>query len=356
VVIESDDWGSTGVPSRDAVSKLEAEGIILNGYADRYLKFDGLESEEDLSILFDALTSVKDQWGKYPMFTALCVVSNPDFKKMREADFEQYVGESANESARRLHGNPSLTELWLNGKSENLFFPQFHGREHLNASAWMKAVRSGQPKTRFAFDHGTYGIDPLRFGESKVDYRAAFDIESMAELDFLREVISGGIRLFRDLLSFSPRYFVPTNGPFNLSLESSLKEHGIHYLTLDKLQKEPLGHGKYRMRFRYLGKRSANGLTCLSRNAAFEPGENREDVVDRCLCDMKRAFRWKKPVTISTHRVNYMGTLNEQNRTKGITLLKELLKKIVSHWPEVEFMTSEQLGKLILDEERKKGA
>jgi endonuclease IV len=42
--------------------------------------------------------------------------------------------------------------------------------------------------------------------------------------------------------------------------------------------------------------------------------------------------------------VNYIGSLNEENRSKGLRQLKELLNKIIEKWPEVEFMTSPQLG------------
>ena len=59
------------------------------------------------------------------------------------------------------------------------------------------------------------------------------------------------------------------------------------------------------------------------------------------------AFKWRKPATISSHRVNYIGWLNKQNRKHGLQKLDELLAQIIKYWPDVEFMTSEELGDLI---------
>ena len=72
-----------------------------------------------------------------------------------------------------------------------------------------------------------------------------------------------------------------------------------------------------------------------------------KDWVDSCLNEIKIAFIWKKPAIISSHRVNYVGWLNEKNRTKGLRELDELLFQIIKYWPTAEFMTSSELGNLI---------
>jgi hypothetical protein len=116
---------------------------------------------------------------------------------------------------------------------------------------------------------------------------------------------------------------------------------------LDKLQKEPLGNGKYKTHIRWLGKKNKFGQIALSRNGGFEPSAGGKDWVDSCLKEIEFAFRMKKPATISTHRVNYIGFLEPINRDESLKLLKELLSKILKKWPDVEFMTSPELGALI---------
>jgi hypothetical protein len=95
------------------------------------------------------------------------------------------------------------------------------------------------------------------------------------------------------------------------------------------------------------GSRNEHGQIILTRNCIFEPSEEGKDWVDSCISDIKIAFRMRKPAVISTHRVNYIGALDESNRKRGLLQLDLLLKKIVKEWPEVEFITSEQLGDII---------
>ena len=118
---------------------------------------------------------------------------------------------------------------------------------------------------------------------------------------------------------------------------------------LDKLQKEPLGDGKYKTHLRFLGKQNKLGQLYLSRNAGFEPSQfPDQDNVNTCLKSIETLFRLNKPATISTHRVNYIGWLHPENREETLRQLKILLAEIVKRWPDVEFMTSDELGDLIL--------
>ena len=84
------------------------------------------------------------------------------------------------------------------------------------------------------------------------------------------------------------------------------------------------------------------------RNCAFEPSENpTKDWINSCLKEIEISFKWKKPAIISTHRVNYIGFINQKNRDTNVPLLKGLISQILKKWPTVEFMTSDELGKLI---------
>jgi hypothetical protein len=85
----------------------------------------------------------------------------------------------------------------------------------------------------------------------------------------------------------------------------------------------------------------------MSRNCFFEPSLEGVDWVTSCLKDIERAFRWKKPAVISSHRVNFIGGLNPKNRETSLIEFKKLLNAIVVNWPEVEFKSSAELGDLI---------
>ena len=60
-----------------------------------------------------------------------------------------------------------------------------------------------------------------------------------------------------------------------------------------------------------------------------------------------KCIQMEKPAIISSHRVNYIGSLEPSNRSHGLHQLKKLLKQIVNKWNDVEFMTSAELGELM---------
>jgi len=348
VVFESDDWGSIRMSSKKAFNKLVEVGIPIEN--NPYNRFDGLESNADLEHLFELLAQFKDFKGNHPVFTGVNVVANPDFEKIRASDFRQYFYEPYTETLKKYPVHDRVYQLWKEGSEKRLFVPQFHGREHLNVQRWMRDLRSGNVHTRLAFELGLWGIYSSLI---KSDYQAAFDLEFASDLEYQHSVISEGIDLFRELHGYQPTFFVPTNGPFNLALEATLKSKGIKYIMLDKLQKEPLGDGKYKTHLRFLGKRNKHGQVYLSRNGGFEPAQFPEqDNVNACLKGIDMAFRLHKPATISTHRVNYIGWLHPENREQTLRQLKVLLREIIKRWPDVEFMTSDELGDLIISGEK----
>jgi hypothetical protein len=107
----------------------------------------------------------------------------------------------------------------------------------------------------------------------------------------------------------------------------------------------------------YLGKENGLGQTYLVRNSLFEPslfGLGIKDPVGRCLSEMQIAFRLHKPAIITSHRINFVGFIDPSNRDRNLSLLDQVLTAALKRWPNIEFMTSDQLGKLI-ESERKKG-
>ena len=97
-----------------------------------------------------------------------------------------------------------------------------------------------------------------------------------------------------------------------------------------------------------MGLDKKNNLVILVRNVVFEPTEDRGiDWVNYAFKQIEAAFFWNKPAIISSHRVNFCGHIDPKNREKGLNALKQLLKKIVEKWPDVEFMSADELGDLI---------
>jgi hypothetical protein len=86
----------------------------------------------------------------------------------------------------------------------------------------------------------------------------------------------------------------------------------------------------------------------MVRNVVSEPTEVRGiNWVDFTMKQIETAFRWNKPAIISSHRVNFCGHIDENNRNVGLMALKNLLYEIVKKWPDVEFMSADELGECI---------
>jgi hypothetical protein len=348
IVFESDDWGSIRMPSTEAYNNLMREGIDLT--SDEGARFnlnDSLASSEDLNFLFETLDKYTDTTGRPAVITPISVVANPDFRKIRESDFKEYYFEPFTETLKRYPGCENSFNIWKEGLLNRLFVPQFHGREHLNVTAWMRALRINNNRVLHAFTNEMWGISTADDPEIGIELQAAFDLIDERDVEYQKEVITSGLKIFEELFGFRASYFVPPNGPFSSKLESTCLRSGIKYLSTPKIHSEPLNKGLFNRKIHWMGQQMKTGLICITRNGFFEPSLPGKDWVDSCLSDISIAFNWQKPAVISSHRVNYIGTLNKANRDRGLLSLQSLLKKIKKIWPEAEFVTSDELGAII---------
>lgn len=346
VVFESDDWGSLRMPAADIYEKLERAGLDLRSAdAERYNRNDNLATSKDIESLFEELVRIKDKNGNSAVFTPVSIVANPDFKKIEDSGYEKYFYEPFTETLKRFKGCEGSFRLWKEGIEKRLFVPQMHGREHLNVKVWMNALNQKDKDVLFAFKHGVWGFVPKSY--PKMDYQAAFLLNDISDLQYHEKVIKEGLDIFENIFGYRAVYFVPPNGQFNNSLNKVLIDSRIKLRSAALVQVESLAYGKTKKRIHFLGQKDKHGMQYITRNCVFEPGQKGRDWVDSCLNDIRSAFKWNKPAIISTHRVNYVGALNISNRDNGLKQLSLLLEQIVKNWPDVEFMTTEELGDLM---------
>lgn len=346
IVIESDDWGSIRMPSLQTYENLKSKGIQLDiGDAKRYSNFDTLASSDDLNALFDTLSSVKNAMNQSPKLTAISLSANPDFDKIRDNKFQSYFFEPFTITLEK-YGKASAIEFWKEGIKSNLFYPQFHGREHLNVATWMRALQNNDPETKLVFEYGLWAFKHKL--NHKVSYQAAFDLEVYEDLALQKEIVTSGLKLFEKIHGFKATFFVPPNGPFNNALEENAALEGVKFMSTSKIQKEVYGEGKVKTRWHYIGQKNKQQQIYITRNCFFEPSNPNKDWVISCMNDIEIAFNWNKPAVISSHRVNYIGGLKEENRKNGLQQLKKLLDEIVKRWPDVNFMFSHELGENLI--------
>ncbi len=350
IVFESDDWGSIRMPSAKTYETLMKQGVPVDKC--RYNKYDSLADSDDLTALFEVLSSVKDKHGNHAVFTPLVLTANPDFKKIEESGYQKYYYEPLPKTLGSYsYAHQKSFALWLEGIHSGLFKPQFHGREHLNVYHWMNALRANSPEAIKGFQFKTYGLPVSSYTKRKNIFMAAFDFDSEKEFLSMPKIIEDGIDLFTDLFKYTPVAFQAPCGIYSSRLEPVLKNKGIEVIQTGVAHYEPKVSerpNQFKKKLRFFGMRSSYNLLFTLRNCRFEPSENQKtDWVDRCLNDIETAFMWKKPAIISPHRVNFIGTIDPSNRNHGLTALKTLLESIVKKWPKVEFLSSAELAKLI---------
>jgi len=350
VIIESDDWGSIRMPDKSNYNILLSRGVRVDNCP--FNRYDSLESEEDLSALFEVLDRFRDSKGNPPVITANCLVANPDFKTIRESGFKEYHYELFTDTLRKYPGRSLSFQLWREGIERKLFFPQFHGREHLNVSRWMRALQLGLPETRLAFDHNLFGISTTITTEKRKSYLEAFAAENDCETEKIREIIKDGLSLFRQILGFASLSFVAPNYVWPREIEQNLAEQGVKYIQGQRVQFSPKNNEVLKVQRipHFTGQRNVHNQVYTVRNCQFEPSlENQTDSVDSCLAQISSAFRCAKPAIITAHRVNFIGSVEQSNREKNLRRLSELLTIIHNKWPDVEYMSTVSLGNIILN-------
>lgn len=346
VVFESDDWGSIRMSSQYAYQSLLKEGYPIND--DLYNIYDSLETSEDLVALFETLNHFKDQNGNHPIITANTIVGNPDFEKIKQSNFSRYYFESFTETLNRRANNDGTFRLWQQGINNRFFKPQFHGREHVNVHYWLNALRKKDAYFLKAFEYGVFGINNMIEG-NRSNYMAAFDYATIDQLENIKIAVKEGLQLFESIFGFKSRTLIAPCYVWSHELEAVANEEGVRAIQGIPYQYMPcIGRNAYQKEMHFTGSKNKYGQTYLIRNAFFEPTlEAKNFSVDGLLKRIETAFIWGKPAIIGSHRINYIGSLVEANRTNNLNSLKSLLTAILKKWPDVEFMSSDQLSELI---------
>ncbi|MCI4647568.1 hypothetical protein [Phaeodactylibacter sp.] len=347
LVFESDDWGSIRTPSLSALESLKQTGLPVQNC--QYMMNDALETPRDLDRLFEILQKYQDCKGRPPKFTANTIVANPDFEKIREGGFEEYHYEPFTETYKKHAATTATFQTFQTGIENGLFLPQLHGREHLNISRWMRDLKAGVKEVHLAFGLQMTGISKHITQSDRGSYQAAFD-GGAKEVNYRHDVImKDAVSLFESSFGFRPLSFIAPNYVWHKGIEDIAFELGIKYIQGSTAQNVSKDHGAPRKISRhFMGQRNRNQQRYLVRNAHFEPTLSKQaDPVDKCLQQINRAFLWRKPAIITTHRVNYIGSINDENSDNSLRQLDQLLLGILRRWPDVEFMSSDELGKLM---------
>ena len=352
VVISVDDYGNVRLHSREARDRMEREGLKVISPFKGFDMFDSLENKFDLELLYDVLTSVKDSNGRHAILTPFAVPCNINFEKIIETGFSKYHYELLPDTYSKLSSQyPDEYEgawnLWREGISNNILKPQFHGREHLNLKLFKEKLKREDHELVTALKNRSYARIPS-MEYTTISTSGAFEFWDFKENSAFGEIIVDGLNAFERVFGYRATHFNPPGGREHPVIHKVLKENGIKFIDNFLIKKEHLGKGSYKTVFNYTGKQNKHRQIYLVRNVVFEPTQKRGVVwTNYAMKQIEAAFRWNRPAIISSHRVNFCGNIDVENRRVGLRALQTLLKNITKRWPEVEFMAANELGALI---------
>lgn len=343
LVIESDDWGSIRISSKENWEKLLSEGYPVDKRP--YERFDILESDNDVEELSKVLLKYKDAKGHHPVITLNYLSTNPDFEAIRNNGFIKYEFETIEETYKHYPDSHNVLELVKKGISDGIFCVQSHGREHFNVEEWMKSLRDGDYDTLKAFDMRMCGVPPKDNIKQGNRFMGAFKSNSEESQQKINLIVAEGLKHFEQIWGYKSKTFIAPRYMWNDSVEKVLSENGVLLIQSDRRQKVSDDES---IRIHYTGQRNWGGQKYSVRNCHFEPStELGSRNVDKVINEIKNLFRKNRVVIISCHRINFVSGIQESNRTDNLKRLSELLDRIIKEVPDVEFMSSEQLIELL---------
>ncbi|MGD9168510.1 MAG: hypothetical protein PVI97_00435 [Candidatus Thiodiazotropha sp.] len=346
IVVESDDWGAIRTSSKQAYKILETKGFDMSRSC---WSLDALETDDDLTALYDVLSRFFDVRSRPACITGNMVMTNPDFNAIRNSKYNTYYLEPVAKTLCTSSERKCVENLWFEGMDKKLFRPQFHAREHIRWWEWMRALKHGSKEALTTFDLNMCGV-PLNVSKVGVSYYQPTYIENSEDIgsDYsLSDVIEEGIRRFEDQFGLKSLSTIAPNCAWTNDAEKYWSKNGVRYIQGSYCQEVITRKGcKYKPH--YLGEVSRYGGIYMARNCVFEPARNNnDDHWKRSIKQISQAFYLKSPAVITSHRLNYSGSINEANRYKGLMQLNKLLKEVTKRWPEVHFLSSAELGYMI---------
>ena len=343
VIFECDDCGSNRIWSKESQQNLIKLGLIP---ANDDYRADTLARKADLEYLFDVLTSVKDSNGNGAVFTPFVNPVNPDFEKIKQHGYNTYFYEDFTRTLERFGEKDQVMKLWDQGVTEGIFIPAYHGREHLCVPLWMEFLQKGDRQVLNGFENNFYSVKANGLPSLASAFRPALFFSSPEHKKYVEEALVEGLRILKNILPKSPEVFCPPNGISHPDFDRILSVEGIKAIVVNRIRKEPNVNSSVDLTKYAYASKNGSGQYYYYRNCSFEPVA-RPDVANSCLKQIEAAFRWNKPAVISTHRVNFSGSIEPGIRENGLRELKKLLQSIQKRWPDAEFVSSNEIARIL---------
>lgn len=341
-----DDYGNIRLASAQAKKNLLNADVKLKN---RFDQLDALDTREDYEMLFDTLDYVKDKAGNPAIFTPYALPCNTDYQLTKENG--SFVPENLDVTYEKLTGDEKAFDgaynTLLEGIKHKFIKPQFHGREHLNVHLFNALFNDKNPQLLANLENRSLAGVPNHSAFPEVGFNQAFAFWKEEETELHKEIIKNGLKRFEKVYGYKSLTFTPPAQQLHASLYPYVGELGVEGVDKVRSTMRHKGEGAYEKETNTLGEKGLGSTITIVRNCVFEPNDRNIDWVNFTLKQIEAAFFWNKPAIVSSHRVNFCGHIDPENRKKGLATLKALLEKVVKKWPDVEFVSVPELVEII---------
>lgn len=341
IVFQSDDWGSERMPSRSVYNSLLDQNWLKVDSCP-YSRYDSLENSSDIQNLVAVLDKYKDHNGKPVNFTLNFNVSNPDYHKIYQSDFNEYFYKDL-ATSYEMKNSHDVFQLIQKGSQERFFDCQYHGKQHFNTRAYLDLLKNESGSVRKAFDYGFYALSFNNVSDIKLPYLATY--YPFKGSDRVKDCLDG-IALFEKSFGKKPVSFIAPVYIWNKEIEQEILKNGIKGIQGLYFRKDFELDKNGKLSYRFINQVKKDRINTI-RNCFFEPSTSvNYDWLSNCLYEISVAFMHNKPAVICSHRLNFIGSIFEENSYKNLAMLDLLLKSILKLWPEVNFTSTSDLLKL----------
>jgi hypothetical protein len=274
------------------------------------------------------------------------ILANPDFEKIRAEGFNRYHYKPVQKTLTAYKERADVADLWLKGSKDRCFIPQLHGREHVQWWRWLKTLRQGSKEALEAFQYSMCGV-PLAASKEGISFYGPIYLHPSVLEDAgvdIEDMVVEGTELFEQLFGFRSISTVAPNVTWSEENERIWAACGIRFIQGGPTQMAPSPKGSRRRRH-YLGEQNRFGQRYIIRNCTFEPiREPGVQVWRRCLKEIELAFAMNKPAVICSHRMNFIGWIDPENRRRNLDQLRLLFEAICMKYKKVYFLSTPELG------------
>lgn len=351
LIIESDDWGSIRTPNSNVLKELEALGD--NPYSEPFIRNDSLENADDLYRLFECLSQYSDSNGRKLAITANFAMANADFSEIKKTG--RYCREPFYDTYAKYYGDKQTLDIIRQGIATGLFKPQLHCLEHLRVNKWMEDFHKGKSDVVVALEKNMYGIGNSHTDDNRYGYMDAFNYSTNDDKDYISKSISTACNLFEKVFGYKSESFTASCYVWDSFFEKELIKNGIYHIQTGARQILPRysDNGKrYRKISHYTGEKNKLGQVYTVRNCEYEPSlsGNLNYHVNRCIESIEHSFAANSAAIISSHRFNFINSVNYGNGERGLHGLKTVMDWVMKNHPDVEFLTSDEYGRILLND------